>query len=460
MAISRPAAVELRDVPWSDVWESIRSASRLVSPKVGLARSLQQGVTYAQDPELFALGVGLQDLSRFSGILNSDKAGGGGELAERALVATLGEAIERYCTLFFDKEEMVRGTARELAPDAVDAELVRFFSRRQIEENGDRIGSTSYFTEDSVTYWVWGTSLTSGEARLVPASQVYLNYKADDDEVLPGRNASTGLAAGTTIEEAILTGLFEVVERDCFTIAWLHRHLGSRIAVDDPELKRILDERFYVSHPDVDLAFYDITLDIPIPSIFALMRRPAEYGPALCVTSVSRLSMREAVRKGMCELGQELPYLRFLRNQFDDWDPLPDFSDIVTFDHHFTLYSKRPELIGEALAFCDAVEDEVALSELPDHRTGRPLGDIEHCVAVLAENGYEVIVVDITTEDVRELGWRVVRVLVPGLVPLYGNHNRPYLGLPRLWEIPDKLRWAQNGWNPDAGLNPYPHPFP
>ncbi|MFP5288282.1 MAG: YcaO-like family protein, partial [Thermoanaerobaculia bacterium] len=199
METPRPAAVELRDVPWSNVWESIRRASRFVSPKVGLMQNIQQGVNLAQDPELFAMGVGLQDLSRFSGVLNSDKAGGGGELAERALVATMGEAIERYCTLFYDKEEMVRGTARELAPDVVDPNLIRYFSRGQIEQNGRR--GESYFTEDSPTYWVWGTSLASGEARLVPASQVYLNYKRDDGEVLPGRNASTGLAAATTIEE-------------------------------------------------------------------------------------------------------------------------------------------------------------------------------------------------------------------------------------------------------------------
>jgi ribosomal protein S12 methylthiotransferase accessory factor len=454
----RPAAVKLQDVPWSNVWESIRRASRFVSPKVGLVKTLQQGVTLAQDPALFALGLGLQDLSRFSGILNSDKAGGGGELAERALVATIGEAIERYCTLFYDKEEMVRGTARELSPHVVDPDLIRYFSREQIEQIGKRVGS--YFTEDSTTYWVWGTSLTSGEARLVPASQVYLNYELDDDEVVPGRNASTGLAAGTTIEEAILTGLFEVVERDCFTLSWLHRHLGPRIAVDDPELERVLYERFYVGHPSVDLAFYDITLDIPIPSLFAVLRRPAEYGPALCVTSVARLSMKDAIRKGLCELGQELPYLRFLRHQLADWEPLPDHSDVVTFDHHFTLYSKRPDLAKKAMAFCDRVEEEVPLSQLPDYRTGRALGDIERCVAVLAEQGYEVIVVDITTEDVRELGWCVVRVLVPGLVPLHGHHRRPYLGLPRLREIPDKLRWAENGWDPKAGLNPDPHPFP
>lgn len=459
MATSRPAAVELHDVPWSNVWESIRRASPLVSPKVGLVQTVHQGVFRAQDPASFAMGLGVQDLSRFTGILNSGKAGGGGESPELALVATLGEAIERYCMLFYAKSELVRGTARELADDVVDPNLIRYFSREQIERDGEKIGY-SYFTEDSPTYWAWGTSLTSGAARLVPASQVYLNYKVDDDEVVPGRNASTGLAAGTTLEEAILSGLFEVIERDCFAIAWLHRHLGSRIVIDDPELERTLVERFHVDHPAVDLTIYDITLDIPIPAIFAVMRRPAEFGPTLCLASVARLSMREAIQKGLRELGQALPYLRFLRHQLADWDPLPDHSDVVTFDHHFTLYSKRPELVDEAMAFCDSVETEVPLSELPDHRTGRVLSDIQHCVGVLAEHGLEVIVVDITTEDMRELGWHVVRVLVPGLVPMHGNHNRPFLGVPRLMQIADKLGWAENGWDPDAGLNPHPHPFP
>jgi len=230
--------------------------------------------------------------------------------------------------------------------------------------------------------------------------------------------------------------------------------------VADPELLRLLAQRFNAKHPDVDIVFYDITLDIPIPSIFAVMKRPAEFGPALCVTSVSRLSMREAVHKGLRELGQELPYIRFLRDQYDDWEPREDYKDWVTFDSHFTLYSKRPDLAEQAMAFCDTFQDERLLSDYSDDRTGRPLGDIQRCVDVLAEHGYEVIVVDITTEDVRELDWSVVRVVVPGLVPLYGNHNRQYRGVPRLWSIGEKMGWAKNGWDPKAGLNPFPHPFP
>jgi ribosomal protein S12 methylthiotransferase accessory factor len=96
---------------------------------------------------------------------------------------------------------------------------------------------------------------------------------------------------------------------------------------------------------------------------------------------------------------------------------------------------------------------------MPDQSTGRPLSDVARLVELLEEVGLEALVVDITTPDVREVGLQVVRVLVPGLVPMHGNHNFPYLGVERLYSVPEKLGWASNGWV-DTGVNRDPHPFP
>jgi ribosomal protein S12 methylthiotransferase accessory factor len=112
------------------------------------------------------------------------------------------------------------------------------------------------------------------------------------------------------------------------------------------------------------------------------------------------------------------------------------------------------------MAAFDAVTEEVAFSDIPDRSTGRVLGDIELCVEMLREAGKEVVVVDITTPDIRDVGLHVVRVLIPGLVPLHGNHSFQYLGAPRLHEIPYIMGWDKQGWTPEAGLNRMPHPFP
>jgi ribosomal protein S12 methylthiotransferase accessory factor len=458
MTSTRPVAVELHDVPHSDPWKTIQLGARLISPKVGLIRAISYGIHMPQDSVFLALGAGNADLSHFSAILNADKAGGGGESLETALAATIGEAVERYCMLFYDKREMVRAPYTEVAEHAVCPDELRLYRRDQVEMKPDSI-RLDYFDEDLAINWVWAYSLTHEIPRLVPATLVYMQYKLDESEGAPGRNASSGLAAGATLEEAILTGLFEVVERDAFTIAWLHRQVRTRINIDLPELQDVLRKRFFLDHPSVDFQIYDITLDVPIFSVFGILRRPAEFGPVLCVSSVSRLNPKEAIRKAMREVGQGMPYLRFLRLQLKEWEPSEDFSDLTSFDHHFTHYSKRSELIPKALAFCDGVP-EVALSSLPDRSSGRVLGDINACIEMLRNIGKEVIVADITTPEIRDLGLHVVRVIVPGLVPLHGNHNFPYLGVKRLYEIPERMGWTYGAWNAAEGFNPFPHPFP
>jgi ribosomal protein S12 methylthiotransferase accessory factor len=454
----RPAELELRDVPASDLWETLRLGSRLISRKVGLIRRVVETRYQAQDPAVFSAGVLPADLSRVLSEGEALKAGGAGDNAATALVSAIGEAAERHCAFFYDRDAMVFGTFRELGEDAAPPDLLRLFSCEQIERFGSR--GPDYFDESSRIGWVWGYSLTERRPRLVPASLVFLNYRPAADEARIGLNASTGLASGATREEAILNGLLEIVERDGFTIAWLHRQAGRRIEVDDDGLQRALRTRLWADRPSVDIKIFDLTTDVPIPVIFMVMRRQAESGPVACVGTASRVSPRQAVFKCVQEAGQNFPYLRYLLDSEKDWQPAADFSNLINFDYHFLSYLKRPDLIPPAFAFCDECSDRVALSELPDRSSGRVLADIEYCVASLGEAGYEVIVTDITTPDIAEVGLSVVRVIVPGLVPLHGQHPRPFLGVRRLFEVPLRLGWDRRGWSPESGLNPFPHPFP
>lgn len=467
-ARSRPATLEvpddlelpIEDVPELDPRETIRRGAALVSEKVGLTKAIGHGIYRAQDPATFAVGIISSDLSRFSAIRNSGKAGGGGESLEIALAATLGEAVERYCMLFYDQRRTVFGTYRELQPWAVHPDELRLHSREQVEQWRARNPKTrsAYFDEDTSISWAWGWSLTARQPRLVPATLVFLEPSYREGEKAIGVNASSGLAAGLSREQAILSGLYEVVERDAFTMSWLHRRVGRRIVIDDPELRRRLAEDFHADRPEVDLQFYEITLDIPIPSILSVLRRPAEFGPSLCLSSVTRLSPRAAVNKALREMGQSLPYLRYLRQHLKGWEPDERHRDLTSFDHHFLLYSKRPELAEKALAHLGEVDCEVALSAIADRSTGTLGGDVATCVELLRQAGREVIVSDITTADVLEVGFRVVRVVIPGLVPLHGNHNVQFLGVRRLYDLPRQLGWVKPG--SEIVLNHMPHPFP
>lgn len=457
-ALPNPVEVELRDVPPSDLAESIRRGSRLISSKVGLFRRVVETRYQAQDPIVFSSGVLPADLTRILPNGQSLKAGGAGDSAATALMSGIGEAAERYCGCFYDRDDVVVGSFAELAEHAVHPDPLRLFSRQQIESFGP--GGPDYFDESSRIGWVWGYSLNERRPRLVPACLVYLNYLPEADEARIGINASTGLAAGSTREEAILGALLEIVERDAFTLAWMHRQAGRRIEIDDREMQRTLDARLAADRPSVDLQIFDITTDVPIPVVFLVMKRQAEFGPVVCVATASRLSPRGAIHKCIQEAGQAFPYFRYLLDTERDWQPAADYSNLSNFDYHCLHYLRRPDRVAPAFSFCDECTERVALSAMPDHSTGRVLKDIEYCVARLDEAGYSVIVSDVTTPEVAQVGMSVVRVIVPGLVPLHGHHSFQFLGVSRLHEAPQRLGWDRRGWTPERGLNPFPHPFP
>ncbi|MFY9826385.1 MAG: YcaO-like family protein [Thermoanaerobaculia bacterium] len=450
--------LELRDVPASDAGETIRRGRRLISSKVGLIRKIAETRWQAQDPAVFAAGVLPADVARYPSDGLPLKAGGAGDDAVTALASAIGEAAERYCAYFYDRDAMVVGSYRELAEDAVSPDLLRLFSRQQIASFGAH--GPDYFDDGSRISWMWGYSLSERRPRLVPASLVYLNYRPEEGEAKIGFNASTGLAAGGTREEAILGGLLEIIERDAFTLAWQHRQIGRRIEVDDDGVQRELRTRLWADRPSVDVKIFDITTDVGVPVTFLVMRRQCEFGPVACVGTAARVSPRQALRKSMLEAAQAFPYFRYLMDSEKDWQPAADFSNLTTFDYHFLTYLKRPDLIPPAFAFCDACEERVALSAIADRSSGRVLADLEHCLACLRDAGYEVIVTDITTPDIAEVGFVAVRVMVPGLVPLHGDHRTPFLGARRLFEAPSRLGWERRGWRRDGGLNPFPHPFP
>jgi ribosomal protein S12 methylthiotransferase accessory factor len=70
-----------------------------------------------------------------------------------------------------------------------------------------------------------------------------------------------------------------------------------------------------------------------------------------------------------------------------------------------------------------------------------------------------VIAVDLTTPDVEALGFKVVKVLIPGTQPLDFGVECPHLGGRRLYEAPYRMGYRPRPTRPHE-LNLVPHPFP
>jgi ribosomal protein S12 methylthiotransferase accessory factor len=76
--------------------------------------------------------------------------------------------------------------------------------------------------------------------------------------------------------------------------------------------------------------------------------------------------------------------------------------------------------------------------------------NIDVCLARLAQFGHEVLMVDLTRPQLRDLGLHVVKVIVPGL-----RHFWARFGPGRLYDVPVALGWRDTPID-EADLNPIP----
>lgn len=81
---------------------------------------------------------------------------------------------------------------------------------------------------------------------------------------------------------------------------------------------------------------------------------------------------------------------------------------------------------------------------------------LERVVHALEKVGSEAIVVDITTDEARQVGMHVVKALIPQAVPLSFSQHARYLATPRLYEAPRAMGLTVHD---EADINPVRQPF-
>jgi bacteriocin biosynthesis cyclodehydratase domain-containing protein len=374
------------------------------------------------------------------------RSSGKGTTDLQARVSCLCEALERYSGVFRGTEMRRTSSLIELAGLGIHPNECMLFSDEQyrqrevINARGSRFNQVPLpFDPDRKVEWTPVWSLTHGSHRYLPTGFCYYSYPMIDADRTCAP-CSNGNAAGNTLEEAILQGFFELVERDSVAVWWYNRLRRPAVDLDSFDDAFLTKLRAFLKDRDRELWVLDLTTDLSIPSFVALSRRSNRVHESIMLGFGAHFDPRIAILRAVTELNQSLVALLVDESRPDQ--PFRGIEHKETLDWLKTAtLANQPHLLPD-----DAVPARTAGS-YPLLGTDDLRDDVLLCRRLVEDLGMEMLVLDQTRS---EIGLPVVKVLVPGL-----RHFWARFAPGRLYDVPVALGWRP-GRLTEAELNPVP----
>lgn len=400
----------------------------------------------------------LSDISLYSDGCGFLGHSGGADLTEDgAIMKAIGEGVERLCLGVYREKELFFSSYNQIKNIAVDPASFSGISPRQ--RNKEEFLNIN---EKSLFRWAYGFSLLSGKKTLIPAQLVYLGYKYQVGEPFICSPISTGAAAAGSFDEAVYRGVCETVERDAFMITYFNKISPPTINADiinDEGFQRILTSlKLY----NLELHIVDITTDINIPSVMAVIIDRSGKTHSIHVGTKTDLIVKEAVRGAVLEAIRGR--LGFLSLPIATAEAIKkrevlerDVSQIKTFADRCLFWSPQ-KMIKEIEFIFNGKEERISKEESEKYTDATSKEKLKIVTDILGDKKIDAYWVDITMPAVKKERIYVAKVVCPKLQPLYLNESRKHLWGERIFNTPVALGY-RNKPSSERDLNQTPHPF-
>jgi ribosomal protein S12 methylthiotransferase accessory factor len=445
----------LKKSPATPLSESLTRAKRLVSDQIGIISKVEILSLPPGEPPVFHARTYPADLSATTGTLTMNFGSAVSTDRDVAIIKAVGECVERYCSSHVDERNLVRATQEELKEESIVLSDLALYSSQQYSKPGFRFPK---FLPTTPLYWVKGFSLSQDSPVWIPASLVYMPYLYREDEPVFHRQISTGLACGTDLASAIYRGILEVVERDAFIIVWQNQLDCPTLSLSDIDDPYILSLMAALEEAPVRYFVKVLTLDIKVTTLLVLIENKADSPPYTCLGMAVDIDPLKALARALEE--GILVYLGMTRYQRENpaHERDPDYEKVFSPAQHGVIHAMEPELL-ETVQFLKSNTKTLTMSDLPNYEMNNSVDKCKLIVELLQKSNLQTHIVDLTTVDINDAGFKVIRAVIPGMQPLDLDHTHPHLGGKRLYEVPYKLGLISKPLAEDE-MNPNPHPFP
>lgn len=370
---------------------------------------------------------------------------GTGESLQAAMIASLGELLERHSQSTWDRADMVRGSYATLRQrGAIHPSVFQFYSDEQLQHASFHRGRAD---EETMMDWMPAYDLLVGSRVLVPSTLVYMFYAFSyPEEPEFWVSTSNGVAAGSSLHMAAYRALCEAIERDAFMIHWLNMIAPPKIKLDSVPHPEICKLREQIKDYNVEFHLLDLTTDISVPTLSALAI-DHDHG-TLRVSAVTDFDVNHALSKIARETRAFLHSSRTAKR-----DASLRGEDIKSIDDRWRYWAQQGRF-EHALFLTQGPEKD--FDKIPKTKHIAFTEALERVVSRLRDKGYHIYIAECTAPLAKDAGLRVVKAIVPELMPIYFNESKQYLGVKRLFTVPAELGYPQSS---NDEFNPVPHPF-
>lgn len=372
---------------------------------------------------------------------NSSPGSGAAFSREQSLWAAAGETVERYCTSIYNSAQFHRCVESKLPHRPIKLESNIGYAEEEAQTPNFPF---SPYRADVEREWFEGVSLIDGEPIFAPAQMIYLSSGWKHADCINSA-VSTGAACHTDPERAIESALLEIFERDSFSSAWLLNHAPRRLVIDESFATQLSWEtRAAILNPALPITLQILQNAYNLVTVIATAESPMHgFG---VVGAACRRGIVPAVEKAVIEA---LHGWCSAASSIRQRSVTPDVHSIIHPHDHALHYQSRAN--WKSVRWFLSPESSVEASSISDASNI----SVASLLQSMARDGLEASLYDVTTDDMRAIGFFVARVIVPGLQPLlFGQTPIPA----------DRRRLIANAkhWSivVPATLNSQFHPFP
>lgn len=309
--------------------------------------------------------------------IGSKKQMGKGCTPEQAEASALMELVERYSFFWFIKKAgFLEATYHALQEESLAFQYIPL----SVYDPDPLHDKNRICFEGLPLRWTWALNVTQGKDTLIPIDWFYLVHEYN------------GPAAGNSMEEAILQGLCEVVERHVSSIITHGKRKTPSIDPDsirDPAGQELL---YKYKQNGIKIYLKDFSLNTGIPTVGVLAYDPSTFpgSSEIIFTAGTTTNPEKSVIRALTEIAQ-------LAGEFQ----------------HKTTY--RPTLAKfshlEEAWYLTSTSNVVDVSTLPNLSNQDFFQEIQSCISTLQKIGLDVFAVDVTHP---EIGIPAVYVIIPG----------------------------------------------